>query len=207
MKGTVVLTAYDEAYKPLGELTAPLMKEYAIANDYIFAASTTRNPSSPPLWWKLEQVYEWLALGYRVIWLDADQVVMNTGFKLEPEIAGLHISQDWGPDSMCISCFSAGAYMAHPEAFPIFAWCLDHEEEFRNSTFGDQDALRACYKREPNLYSLFRIYPRRFFNAVHPLISPDIVDPYQEGDWLCHLTMVPLERRIELFHLLRSNRS
>lgn len=197
---TLVLTAYDDAFAPLGELTAPLMEQYAKRHGYDFRLRRARPHYLTPLWWKLNLVADAIEEGRQaVLWMDADMVVTNPAFGIQYLSAGLHFSQDWGVDATDPGHFSCGAYVATQAARPVFDWCWERTEQFESSPFGDQDAMRAAF---PHFPELFKIHPRRSFNAVHPEIHPSVVEPWQPGDFLCHLTMVPLERRIELFHQL-----
>lgn len=48
-----------------------------------------------------------------------------------------------------------------------------------------------------------RIHPRRFLNAVPKEVDPTVQEPWQPGDFAAHLTNIPLEKRIELFHEIK----
>lgn len=200
LNDTVVLTGYDETFDQLGRLTAPIMERYAVANHYDFRLRRERPAHVPPLWWKLNLVRDALADYKKVLWLDADMVVTNN-LSIDHLPYGINISKDWGADATELGHFSAGAYLISEGCATAIDWCLHGWREYMHSPFGDQDALRACFN-EPDYRPYFNILPRRTFNAVHPKVDPTVVEPWQPGDFLCHLTMVPLKRRIELFHEL-----
>lgn len=140
----------------------------------------------------------------RVLWLDADVVVTDPEIRLDDFNAlRIHFSRDWGEDAIDDSHFSSGAYLVHDTQACVVAEALA-QDQFRDSAFGDQDAFRFVYKNPPLPLSLFHIHPRRKFNAVHPEIGPSVIEPWQPGDFLCHLTMVPIKKRIELAKRLTS---
>jgi len=57
----------------------------------------------------------------------------------------------------------------------------------QNETDDDWNPLCMCY--------------RRMFNAVPDEVSPgNVVEPWQPGDFAAHLTMLPVEQRVALFH-------
>lgn len=195
---TLLLTGYNERFEPLGSLTTPLMELYAARHGYQFQCFRDYPASVPPLWTKLLIVRESLKEFQRVIWMDADIMITNQTFRLDDAMSGIHVSQDWGPDALEPGHFSCGAYAACQDALGVFNWACIFQDRYANSPFGDQDALRGYY--ESNRGHMIHVHPRRYFNAVPSEVSEHVVDPWKKGDWLAHLTMIPLADRVGLFH-------
>lgn len=196
---TLVLTYCDDRYAELGAITNQSKKKYASARGYDYSLRSNRpRGETPPFWHKLVLVHQMLEYYERVIWMDADIIVTNPMVSLmQFSPANIHFSRDWGTDATTDEHFSCGAYVAHKCNMPVIEEALRRTEHIR-SPFGDQDALRSVYRDAPLLRGMFAIHPRRTFNAVHPEIDPTVVEPWTPLDFLCHLTMVPMEKRIEL---------
>lgn len=197
---TLVLTAYDDAFAPLGDITTPLIDRYATKHRYDYRLRRTKPYGMPPLWWKLVLVREALREYERVFWLDADMLITNPDFSPDNLTAGISLSRDWGADAVNESHFSCGAYLACHDALDVFDWAEHYASRFRTSLFGDQDALRYLF--ETPLRRHFQILPRRALNAVPQEIHPSVVEPWQPGDFAAHLTMIPLAERVTLAHKL-----
>lgn len=201
---TLVLTAYDDAFAPLGDITSPIMDRYATRHGCDFRLRRARPLYTPPLWWKLQLVTEALVEGYhQVFWLDADMLITNPEIEIRGLREGIHFSRDWGVDATEDGHFSCGAYVASWQCLEIFSWCNFYEGKYIRSPFGDQDALRGAYQ-SGEFTDLFRFHPRRDFNAVPIEVHPSVVEPWQPGDFLCHLTMIPLAERVALAHKILS---
>lgn len=197
---TLVLTYCDDRYAELGAITNPSKERYAESHGYDYSLRTNRpRGDTPPLWHKLILLHQMLERYKRVLWLDADIMVTNHTLDLDRFSNGgfIHFSQDWGSDSTTSEHFSCGAYLVCGDASRIVSTALKRVE-FTNSSFGDQDAFRAVFRDYPKLRGMFSIHPRRTLNSVHPEVDPSVVEPWQPGDFLCHFTMVSMERRIEL---------
>lgn len=200
MNTTLVLTAYDDRFEPLGRLTTPDKEKYAALHKCDFKLARSRPKGLAPLWWKQYLVADALAEYGAVIWMDADMMITNPEVDLEGLADGIHLSKDWGEDATEDGHFSCGAYFASFQALEVFDHCEIYQDRHPNAPFGDQDALRDSYRILPDL---FRIHPRRMFNAVPIEVHPSVVEPWQPGDFLCHLTMLPLADRVDLFHEIK----
>jgi hypothetical protein len=193
---TLVLTGYNDDYKALGDLTSPLMQQYASRHGYDFKCFRTSAQGVAASWLKIPETRRALMHYERVIWIDADMVITNPEVTFQHHV-GIHLSRDWGEDADSDSCFSCGAFMACQTALPMLEKLARKADEFIAKNDMEQNAMRELAKQYPHL---FFVHPRRTFNAVHPAVHQTVVDPWQPGDFAAHLTMMPLERRIELFH-------
>lgn len=199
---TLLFTGYDDAFAPLGDLTAPLMKQYAQLHGYDFGVyrAPTMDVPSAMNWVGIHGAKMAIEEGYgRIIYLDADQAVTNLDHLLPLDSNHrIQISLDWGRDVNSWNQFSICGFSATEGALPIFNDALALEPDYRDKPFPAQAPLRAVAEEFP---FLFGVMARRVFNAVPEEIFPGCVpEPWRAGDWCAHLTHVSLERRIELFH-------
>lgn len=191
---TLLLTGYNDQFAPLGDLTAPRMLAYAGKHGYDFKCFRHPGKAIEATWHKVQATLDGLLHYERVLWIDADMLITNFTIKHDYE-SGLHVSQDWGKDAISAEHFSAGAYVICQDAADIFSEVLAMEDDLIAKGIWEQQPIRDqydAYRRK------MTIHPRRTFNAIHPEIHPDVVDPWQPGDWACHFTMVPLEDRVRL---------
>jgi hypothetical protein len=197
---TLLLTGYDEAMKPLGDLTAPLMLAYASRHGMDFKCVRNYPANIPAYWHKMTVIVEAFDEGYdRVFWCDADQKIMNFDFYPTWE-TGFHASLDWGADAADASFFSMCAFIACRETRFLFQWVLDREIDFINVDFPEQTPMRHLFRNSPRAQGVMATEGRRVFNAVPIQISPHVVDPYQPGDFAAHLTHLPIGDRVRIFH-------
>lgn len=194
---TLVLTAYDDAFAPLGDITTLGKDRYAMRHGYDFRLRRTKPIGLAPLWWKQELVIEALREYEMVLWMDCDVLVTNPYRSIEGLTEGIHLSKDWGQDAITDGHFSCGAYAASHQSLPVFLECESYRNEHPDAPFGDQDALRHVYASGARK-ELFRIHSRRAFNAVPIEVHPSVVEPWEPGDFLCHITMIPLQDRVRL---------
>jgi len=85
----------------------------------------------------------------------------------------------------------------------MFEEVLAMEPDWRDKPFQEQGPWQEWVKNKPE--GLFiNIWPRRMFNAVPDAVCPgQVPEPWQPGDWCAHLTMVGIQRRIEIFHEIK----
>lgn len=197
---TLLLTGYDQAMQPLGDLTAPLMLAYASKHGMDFKCVRNYPVNIPAYWHKMTAVVKAFDEGYdRVFWNDADQKVTNPDFYPTWD-SGFHVSLDWGSDAADESYFSMAGFVACRDTRFLFQWVLDHEIEYINQDFPEQTPMRHLYRTSPRARGVMCIEGRRVFNAVPIQISPHVVDPWQPGDYAAHLTHLPVEDRVRIFH-------
>lgn len=202
MKSSLLLTGYDDKFAPIGELTTPLMQSYAERHGMDFKCQREYPDHYPAYWQKLVDVVAAFDAGYEhVLWLDADQMITNPFAVRWTLFPGFCASLDWGRDAVEPSHFSMCGFIANPKARLLFDWCLENEVKYAHGEFPDQKPMRELYADNKEL---FHILPPFFFNAVPIEIHPTVKDPWRPGNFAAHLTMVPIERRVELFHEIQS---
>lgn len=201
MKSSLLLTGYDEKFAPIGELTTPLMRAYAERHGMDFKCQREYPDRYPAYWQKLVDVVAAFDAGYeQVLWLDADQMITTPSITRWTPFKGFTASRDWGFDATHNVHFSMCGFIATPEARTLFEWCLANESSYAHGEFPDQKPMRELYS---NALRLFRILPSFIFNSVPIEIHPTVKDPWRPGNFAAHLTMVPIERRVELFHEIK----
>ena len=217
---TILFTAYDEKYKPLAQLTVPLMSEYAKRHDLDFdRGGSALNTQDGIYWTKFVRGLELLKHYERIIWLDADQMITNPDYEFAIPQHGFHVSMDWGYDAVQPWEFSVCGFIAHKSSIPLLEEVLTLEPESRGKPFPEQAPCREVVrKRIDGIESTLRdvapgeerwnaninIHRARFLNAVPNEVCPGkVVDPWKPGDFSAHLTMLPVEKRIELFHKIK----
>lgn len=217
---TLLFTGCDAAMKPLGDLTLPRMKQYAEARGWEFVCSKVAILDVPNgiYWTGVAGARNTLTYSQfdRVIYLDCDQMVTNFDFELPKWDAGFHVSRDWGMDATEPWHFSACGFVAHKDTLLLFEETLSMEPEWRDKSFPEQGPLREVIRKRidglPMVptgnyegQAFINIHPRRVFNAVPDEVCPgNVPEPWQPGDWCCHLTMLPIDARVNLFHEIAS---
>lgn len=223
---TCLFTGYNDAYAPLARLTAPLMAHYASRHGYGFDCykdwSLPQNylPMDVPnriYWTGVAGALAKLRNGYdRVIYLDVDQVITNPENDFDNLTFGLHVSKDWGADAVEHWHFSACGIIAHRDCIPLLEETLSMEPAWRDKSFPEQGPLRAVVRNrldrmefydikpgEQKWNAAINVHPRRVLNAVPKEVDPTVQEPWQPGDFAAHLTNLPLDKRIELFHEIK----
>lgn len=200
---TAIVTGFEESFSRIGEVTTPIMERYAKQHGFDFLCSRTipdNITTLPNYWLPILEALRVLKSGYdRVIQLDADQIITNHDY-VPPFTGGFHASMDWGSDAVDDSFFSCCGWVAGPESIPMLEWVVENEANYGDE-FPAQRPLQNFYKMF--LPSWIVIHPRRVFNAVPIEISEyfkefELVDPWQKGDWLCHVTGVDFETKLSI---------
>lgn len=199
----LLLTGFNSAQAPLGELTAPLMESYAKRHRLGFRCVRFEAQGKEAYWQKIIETLRAFDEGFdRVFWLDADQAITNPEVPPPAFYEGYDpyiflASRDWGNDAG-EEDFSMCAYMAHPASYGMFEWVNERHDEFINGDFPEQTPMRLIAQRNRRMV---QVKERKRFNAVPDEVSPgNVVEPWQPGDFAAHLTMLPVEERVALFH-------
>jgi len=194
----LLLTGYDEAMSPIGDLTAPLMCDYAERYHLDFECSRDYPPGRDPMWRKVALVERALTQYDLVLWLDADTIITNAEKAWGGATNGVHISRDWGADARACD-FSTCNFVAFQDSLPLWRLILSHESSREFTPFHEQGAYRDFFAEHQWVRDMTHVHPRKHFNAV-PNEIPGVVEPWESGDWLCHLTNLPNLERVGLFH-------
>jgi hypothetical protein len=214
---TVLFTGYDQTYEPLADLTIPFMRQYAAKRQMDFEWYDKPPEGLNIYWTGIARGLDLFGEGYdAIMYLDADQLITNLDAPWPPVMGGFHASRDWGKDATEPWHFSACGWIAHRDCIPMFEQVLDMEPKWRNRPFQEQGPWQAVVrmmlkdqiilpgqvengrvKEVPA--GLINILPRRIFNAVPDEVCPGkVLEPWSKGDLACHITMVPIERRVEI---------
>lgn len=212
---TLLLTAYDSAMAPIGDLTSPLMLAYANRHGFDFHCSRVFGnrieTESEPYWQKIWDIKMLMNRGNpcgklydRLMWLDADQMVTNPDWT-PPWTSGFHASLDWGVDAVDDNHFSACGFVVCADSLNVIYATAAKHEEFEGVPFPEQAAMRRFreygdYSIKKSLQENMHIHPRRVFNAVPTEICEDAPEPWQLGDFCCHLTHLDVHSRVEVFY-------
>jgi len=196
-------TGFNKDYAELAKLTIPRMVACAARHRIDF-----REFHEPPgglsiYWTGVCRGLELFDLGYNyVIYLDADQLI-TTPAKFPLFGSGFHIGRDWGTDATDPLHVSACGFQCDWAAAPILQHALDLESEWSDEAFPEQAQLRealAIATSGPRAVKEgITLHPRRVYGSVPDAVAPgNVPEPWQPGDFAAHLTMVPMDRRIEL---------
>lgn len=202
---TILLTGYDPVMAPIGELTSPLMEDYAGRFGIDYSCWLNYTDKHPAYWEKVPFICDRFDEGYeRIIWLDADQMITNPYVTPWKDMkSGFHASMDWGQDATDASHFSMCGFVVCRDASCLFEWLEENKSDWVDKPFPEQAPMRWLYSNRPIANGKMTTHPRRAFNAVPIQVHDTAVDPWQTGDWCAHITMVPVERRVEIFHELK----
>jgi hypothetical protein len=204
---TIIITGYDQNMRQIGDLCAASHQAYAIRHGYHFYQKHDYHADTHPSWQKMETVLAQLDVYDRVMWLDADTVITNPQMPIEEVLAyrpanALHVSTDWthpNPEDE-IKHFSLGNFVMHagPEADDIL-YLASKRTEWSNRPLWEQQAIQEEYRSNERIRRHVTIHPRRSLNAVPALPTTTGPEPWQPGDFLCHMTFIPQEERVKLF--------
>jgi len=201
----LVLTGYDKAMESIGHLCAATHRAYAIRHGYGFEAVRDYEPGSHPSWQKLRIITERLPDYDAILWLDADTVITSPFITADTIVdgkPGLHVSTDWTwpmPEDE-IKHFSLGNFMVtnHPETFELLR-LASLRTEWANCGLWEQQAIQEEYRANEAIRDTVTIHPRRTFNSVPALPHTTGAEPWENGDFLCHMTYTDNAERVRLF--------
>lgn len=207
---TILFTGWDEPYAELAKITVPLMINYARRHGIGIHTFEVPPPGLNIYWTGVARGLQLLNEGVdRVFYLDVDQLITNHERppSCDPD-CGLWVSKDWGSDAVESWQFSACGWIAHRDCIKMFEEVIAMEPEWRDKPFQEQGPWQEWVKQnmgKPSWAAPFiNLWPRRMFNAVPDAVCPgNVPEPWQPGDFAAHLTMVPIERRIEIAHELK----
>lgn len=200
MNTCTLVTGYDDQMSSIGDLTCPIMEEYANYHDFSFTCVKQYHSRMHPSFQKVEAVLDAFKQSDTVIWMDADVIVTNK--KIDPFYQfsfaepGLNMSRDVWPLSVPDTFnFTAGVMVSTREAIPVFEWLLTQEHRFFSPPW-EQAALRDGMQHEW-IRSLVHVHDRRVMNSLP--FNEHVPEPWQPGDWVCHLSGLSNDVRVEQF--------
>jgi hypothetical protein len=202
---TLLLTAYTKNMSSLNTITKNSKIRYAARYGYQFhSLELPIIPNIYPAWLKLPLLLDFIPHYERIFWIDADAFITNQDISLEsiPYQKGLTVSHDWGVDARK-NDFSSAVMIITPEATPLFQRALQ-KKKWQLRPLWDQNGLREASREIPGLLT---ILPRKTFNAVPEEIHPWAPEPWEEGDFICHMTCASNELREKIFKELQEEYS
>jgi hypothetical protein len=203
----LILSGYDDAMKEVGDRCTATHRKYAERHGYDCEVVRHYRPDTHPSHQKIRLIQERIDRYDRIMWLDADSVVMNMGHPW-PEMPMdrlMTISIDWcAPDEDDITPWnstyvSCGNFIIAntPDTHRFLNKWAEHSERYakRQVCCWEQDGLRAAMKADLWFDLRVQRIHRRCLNAVHPTcVNRNFPDrapkPYEPGDFLLHLTNV-----------------
>lgn len=211
----LVLTGYDDAMASIGDRCVVTHKAYAERHGYKQETVREYDTLTHPSHQKLRFVKERIANFDAIIWFDADTVVTDAKhYRLEDFREGqdggllthvMDISVDWcappeddngGPiRTHYVSCGNFIVWNTPNTSRFISEWeAASKNYATRSICCWEQDGLRAAM-RNPWFNAQVDRWHRKCLNAVHPTcVNRNFPDgapkPWEEGDFLLHLTNV-----------------
>src|SRR5262249_15368967 len=120
-RSVLILTAHDEAFRPIAELTIPRMQRYANRHGCDFRVVTDVDRSRPGGWIKIPPIRQALAEEFDfVFWIDADVLLIRDDVDIRSAARDgrdLHMSwmgpetMDWQAPSWLVGHFNTGVML------------------------------------------------------------------------------------------------
>jgi hypothetical protein len=176
-----MLTAYDDALAPLGEISRGNKAAYCGRHGYRFVCRTSGFDSErPSSWSKIRFVRAELDHADWVFWSDADSLVMNSALRLTDFIddsVELVLSADpyHGINAGCF--FVRNSSWARAFLDRVYA-----RTEFLHHPWWENAALIALYEEDAEVRRHVAVVPNKLFNGY-----PYEGGNYEAGDFMIHL--------------------
>jgi len=200
----ILITGYDHGMSGIGQKTAPLMESYAKKHGMKFYCHSKYSDKYHPSWQKVRLIVQAIQEGNNVLWLDADTVITNPAEVPWKEFGNkLNVSRDWGCDATELHHFSMGNFYACRDTIMLFRAAESRASKWGNNPLWEQSCLQEMHQALDDARSAIRVHPRRVFNPVPIMAQLTAQEPWKEGDWLCHLTGISNEERLDLFEKIK----
>jgi hypothetical protein len=206
----LILSGYDDAMKEVGDRCTATHRKYAERRGYDCEVVRHYRPDTHPSHQKIRLIQERIDRYDRIMWLDADSVVMDMEQKPAEDWvkdgAIITISADWccaveddEVEPITTIGVSCGNFIVSntPDVHRFIDIWAKYSERYakRQVCCWEQDGLRAAMQAEPWFNLGVERTHRRMLNAVHPTcVNRNFPDrapkPYEPGDFLIHLTNV-----------------
>jgi galactosyl transferase GMA12/MNN10 family len=174
-----VLTAYDQAFAAVGDISRANKECYCRRHGYTFRCRTDQfDASRPPAWSKVLFLLEELAASDWVFWSDADSLVMNSAVPVTwflDDAYDLIISAD------CFNGLNTGNFFVKNSAWSrSFLETVYRQEQFIHHPFWENAAVIDLYRRSAEMQRRVLVLPNKLFNAY-------LTDrTYAPGDFVLH---------------------
>jgi hypothetical protein len=206
----LILSGYDDAMKEVGDRCTATHRKYAERRGYDCEVVRHYRPDTHPSHQKIRLIQERIDKYDRIMWLDADSVVMDHRLRIE-DCFGMDgvmdISVDWcaptedddGDGPWATTYVSCGNFIIAntPDTHRFLDTWAKYSERYakRQVCCWEQDGLRAAMQADEWFNRMVIRWHRCTFNAVHPTcVNRNFPDrapkPYEPGNFLLHLTNV-----------------
>jgi hypothetical protein len=217
-KRILILSGYDDAMREVGDRCTATHKRYAELHGYDHEVVREYRKDTHPSHQKIRLIRERIDRYDRIMWLDADSVVMRNDSRTywtevrpaECSIDGvMMISVDWcapvedddeeSENTYTTTYVSCGNFVIAntPDTHRFLETWAKYSERYakRQVCCWEQDGLRAAMQADSWFNERVERIHRRCLNAVHPTCTnrnfPDRAPkPYEPGCFLLHLTNV-----------------
>ncbi len=208
----ILFVSADDGTLNFSSISRASHEEYAERYGYGYERwhlTPEKNGDSHPSWQKLGVLSYLVGKNGNdwIVWLDADTVITNQTIKFENHILPrraqhefMLVSKDWSDGSP----WSAGVMAINPSyGAAEFLGAAELKTNWKNDGCWDQSAMHETWKGNRAYEHGIKILPRRILQSVPRECSQGVIEPWQRGDWLAHVTGIPHDRRrplMEKFH-------
>jgi hypothetical protein len=206
----LILSGYDDAMKEVGDRCTATHRNYAERRGYDCEVVRHYRPDTHPSHQKIRIIQERIDRYDRIMWLDADSVVMDMDQRPAEhwvkDGAVITISADWccaveddEAEPITTIGVSCGNFIVSntPDVHRFIDIWAKYSERYarRMACCWEQSGVRDAMKADQWINDRVHRLHRRKMNSVHhtcanrnfPFGAPK---PYEPGDWLLHLTNV-----------------
>jgi len=192
-----LFTSYDNPYKPVADLTMPVLQEYC--GKWGHELMIRQNPTYPRgiYWGRIDDMMAYTGEADWLIHVDADVLITNLNVSL---VMLLRIALSPDPTGASIIVGSDHNGINDGMLF-INNWNRRAAQHVMASSLDCfQTALAEDMKTDKYIKSCVRAPVQRLFNSYAPGEYPeqDVSGQWQEGDFALHLPGRTNERRVEL---------
>jgi len=185
-----VQTSFDSPYKPVADLTIPIMQEYCDRHDYEF--QVRQNPVYPHglYWGRVDDLMNYQGLAEWTVHLDADVLITNLTIPLTEILTGIEQPIATGQD--------------HNGINDGFLAVRTKDRHILNKFWetSKADCLQTSLVQSSAPYEVHCL-PQRRVNSYAVNEYPNEQNPegqWQKGDFILHMPGRTNQRRIELIH-------
>jgi len=202
---TLILTAYTDEYSRLGAITAPRWKSYADRYGHRFHVARDFPADRHPCMHKLWHIMEWLPQTDMLFYVGADTLCTNPRMPLPVSLGRYEMaaSLDWWPDARYVST-DALLIRNTPLMLALFK-AASETTPYVSAGGYDLVALGTTFDANPKYREKLIVLPRRRFQAVpvecgfpNAICPLSIVVPWMPGDFIMHVTGIPLDKRLSI---------
>lgn len=204
-----VFTSFDDNFKSVGDITYPILEKYCIKNNYHPHLTSKRISDRFPVWDKIKIIYDNLNFHDWLVYLDSDTLITNHTIKIESIIDDNYnfiAAND-------VHGFNSGVFFIKGKnewsrKFLEYTWNIQpndqvyHDWPCHNATQGEQRALKAAIRDNPESDKKVKLVSQKLFNCyLYNLYNrPETTEGnWQKGDFILHLPAVDNSKRVEIF--------